>query len=253
MTDHLARAFSFLRRGDVRGTHEQPFRFGTAIFTPELPRRFDSNLLYVDQPVSSADELVAEADRLFDEAGLAHRTILFRDDDLGERLAADLVRRRWDVDRHVIMAQLREPEAPVDTSGVAEVGHEGIRPARRAMIATYPWGTPAVADQLLDYKPLLARWVTVRGFAALVDGDVVSYADLYVDGADAQVEDVATLPEHRGRGHAKAVVTRAADEARAAGADFVFLVADENDWPKELYGRLGFDVVGRYVKLLRRR
>ncbi|MGZ8694869.1 MAG: GNAT family N-acetyltransferase [Gaiellaceae bacterium] len=251
MTDHLDRAFSFLRRGDVRGTREQPFRFGTGIFTPELPRRFDSNLLYVDQPVSSADELVAEADRLFGEAGLAHRTILFRDEAEGERLAAELP--HWDVDHHVIMAQLREPEAPVDTSGVAEVGHEGIRPARRAMITTYPWGTPAVADQLLDYKPLLARWVTVRGFGALADGAVVSYADLYVDGADAQIEDVATLPEHRGRGYAKAVVTRAADEARAAGADFVFLVADEHDWPKGLYGRLGFDVVGRYVKLLRRR
>lgn len=250
MTDHLERAFSFLRRGDVRGTNEQPFRFGTAIFTPELPRRFDSNLLYVDRPVSSAEELVAEADRLFDEAGLAHRTILFRDEAEGERLAGELS--DWDVDRHVIMAQLRKPETPVDTSGVAEVGHEGIRPARRAMIATYPWGTPAVADQLLDYKSLLERWVTVRGFGALADGAVVSYADLYVDGTDAQVEDVATLPEHRGRGYAKAVVTRAADEARAAGADFVFLVADENDWPKELYGRLGFDIVGRYVKLLRR-
>jgi ribosomal protein S18 acetylase RimI-like enzyme len=250
-TDHVERAFSFLRRGDARGTNERPFRFGTAIFTPELPHRFDSNLLYVDRPVPSTDELVAKADRLFGEAGLAHRAILFRDDAEGERVAAELP--HWDVHRHVIMAQLREPDAPVDTSGVAEVGHEGIRRARRAMIVSYPWGTPAVADQLLDYKPLLARWVTVRGFATLVDGAVVSYADLYVDGTDAQIEDVATLPEHRRRGHAKAIVTRAADEARAAGADFVFLVADENDWPKGLYGRLGFDVVGRYVKLLRRR
>ena len=70
MTDHLERAFAFLRRGDVRGTSEQPFRFGTAIFTPELPRRYDSNLLYVDRPVAAAAELEAEADRLFDEAGL---------------------------------------------------------------------------------------------------------------------------------------------------------------------------------------
>ena len=37
-------------------------------------------------------------------------------------------------------------------------------------------------------------------------------------------------------------------EARKAGAEFVFLVADANDWPKVLYGRLGFDEVGHYTK-----
>ena len=37
-------------------------------------------------------------------------------------------------------------------------------------------------------------------------------------------------------------------EARRSGADFVFLVADANDWPKELYGKLGFDEVGHYTK-----
>ena len=52
----------------------------------------------------------------------------------------------------------------------------------------------------------------------------------------------------RNRGHASAVVLRAAGEARAAGADLVFLWCDANDWPKELYRRLGFDEIGRYVK-----
>jgi predicted N-acetyltransferase YhbS len=37
--------------------------------------------------------------------------------------------------------------------------------------------------------------------------------------------------------------------AREAGADFVFLVADADDWPKEWYARLGFEPIGRYVKL----
>lgn len=247
--DDLERAFAFLRRGDVRGTAERPSRFGTAVLTPELPLRYDSNLLYVDRPVSSPEELAAEADRIFSEAGLRHRAILFRHAEEGERVAAGLP--GWAPERHVVMAQLHEPE-PVDTDGVAELGHQGVRSARERMISSYSWGTPAVAAQLLDYKPLLGRWVTVRSFGALEDGVVVSYADLYVDGREAQIEDVATLPEHRGRGHAKAVVTRATDEARSSGADFVFLVADAEDWPQELYRRLGFEIVGRYVKLLLR-
>jgi ribosomal protein S18 acetylase RimI-like enzyme len=248
MADALERAFAFLRRGDVRGTAERPSRFGTAVFTPELRRRYDSNLLYVDRPVGSADELVEETDRLFSEAGLAHRAVLFRDDAEGEGIVPELD--GWRVERHVVMVQQRTPE-PAATDAVEEVGHEQIAPARRKQILSYPWSSDEVADELLAYKELLARWVDVRGFAMLDGGDVVSYADLYSDGRDAQVEDVATLPEHRGRGYAKAVVARAADEARAAGADFVFLVADEEDWPRELYGRLGFDVVGRYVKAVR--
>ena len=33
--------------------------------------------------------------------------------------------------------------------------------------------------------------------------------------------------------------------SRAAGHQVTFLWADENDWPKTLYAKLGFDVVGR--------
>ena len=43
---------------------------------------------------------------------------------------------------------------------------------------------------------------------------------------------------------------RPCDEARAAGHDLVFLIADRRDWPKELYGKLGFDVVGRIWEFL---
>jgi len=44
------------------------------------------------------------------------------------------------------------------------------------------------------------------------------------------------------------VVLAAIAEGRRSGAEFVFLVADAHDWPKELYGKLGFDVVGHYTK-----
>ena len=251
MADDLARAWAFMRRGDTRGTAERPFRYGTAVFTPELPLRYDSNFLYVDrlEPDTSADELRAEADRLFEQAGLRHRALLFPDARAGERLVPGFP--GWDVRRNVVMVHRREPDAAVDTSPVRELDERALRPPRRRQISTYPWGSDEVAEQLLDSRLILARWVTVRCFGVQLDGDVVSYADLYQEGADAQVEDVATLEEHRGRGYAKAVVLRAVEEARASGAEFVFLVADEADWPKELYRRLGFETVGRYVKLYR--
>jgi hypothetical protein len=44
---------------------------------------------------------------------------------------------------------------------------------------------------------------------------------------------------------------KAREEARAMGHEFIFLVADARDWPKEMYGRLGFHGVGeKYSYLL---
>jgi ribosomal protein S18 acetylase RimI-like enzyme len=146
------------------------------------------------------------------------------------------------------MAQLREPERTADLSLVEEIGESELRPGRTAEILRYPWGTEEVAQQLLDAKLLIANRAETRFFGVRVGGEIVSWTDLYLAQGVGQVEDVATKEEHRGKGYASAVVLYAAAEARAAGADVVFLVADEQDWPKELYRRLGFDTIGRLAK-----
>lgn len=249
MTD-LERAFDFLARADMAGSRTERFRFGTAVFTPELPLRHDSNYLLVDvvPDRTSAADLAREAEAIQGAAGLEHRLLFFRDAALGDRFARELLPLGWRRDRHVLMAHRRAPVRPADTSIVSEVTDAILRPARGRQIRSYPWGTREVARQLLDAK--LRIPVETHFFAVLVDGAVASYGDLYLDGDIAQVEDVATTPECRGRGYASAVVLRAVEEARAAGAELVFLVADADDWPKELYRRLGFDELGEYVKLL---
>jgi hypothetical protein len=35
------------------------------------------------------------------------------------------------------------------------------------------------------------------------------------------------------------------DAALAAGHELIFVVADDEDWPKDLYAKLGFDPVGK--------
>jgi ribosomal protein S18 acetylase RimI-like enzyme len=99
---------------------------------------------------------------------------------------------------------------------------------------------------------LMWKEANLRIFGIVEDGEVVSSAQLYSDGSTAQVEEVATLPAYRGRGHAKALVTRAVEEAIADNHEFIFLVADGDDWPKKLYNRLGFEEVGSRFAFLRR-
>jgi ribosomal protein S18 acetylase RimI-like enzyme len=244
------RAFAAMRRTELRGTREEPFRFGTALFTPELPLRHDSNLLYADTLPDDvdADEVAREADAVQGAAGLGHRVVLVPDESAA-RLADGFRALGWDAHPYVVMALRRPPERPVDTSRVVEVDEARLRPFREAFTRTYPWGSPEVARQLAEAKRLIRG--TTRFFAVIEDGEVVACTDLYLDGGDAEIEDVATLPAHRGRGFASALVVRACEEARRARADLVFLVADDQDWPKELYRRLGFDELGRYWKFSR--
>jgi ribosomal protein S18 acetylase RimI-like enzyme len=244
MRAELARAYDFLARGDMGGTRTTTSPFGRAVYTDELPQRLDGNYLWVDRE-GEPEEIVAEADRL------ERRLIFVPDAELGDPLAPWFERNGWRVDRHVVMAQLREPERNGNLSLVHEVREEDLRKARRRVLANEPWAKPEVLEQIFAAKDLIAGRVQARFFAVVLDGEVVSYSDLYQDGADAQVEDVGTLPERRGHGYASAVVLAASAAARTTGAAFVFLVADANDWPKELYRRLGFDELGHYTKFFR--
>jgi GNAT superfamily N-acetyltransferase len=241
--DLLARAYTLLDRGDMYGSRRAPSSVGTAVYLDELPKRLDSNFLQVEHEADPA-EVEAEAARL------DRQMIHIPDSRIGEALEPYFAERGWRVNRVTVMAQLREPEKEADLSHVEEVAEEELRPARAALNAGQPWGRPDVMADLFAGKHLIGRLIEARFFAVRVDGQVVSYTDLYQDGHEAQIEDVGTLHEHRGKGYATAVVLGAIAAARKRGAEFVCLVADYEDWPKELYGRLGFDELGYYVKFV---
>jgi ribosomal protein S18 acetylase RimI-like enzyme len=214
------------------------------VLTPERPLRWDSNYLLVQRP-GPTHELVAEAERVFAEAGLGHRKLSVPDEATGAKLRDELPA-EWMRQRLLVMVRRRPPEREPDLSAVEEVDEASLRQLRAEEMARQPWGgDPEVVRQLLEARRDAAGTVEIRFFAALVDGEPVSGADLYLAGGVAQVEDVLTAPEHRNRGFGSAVVLAAVRAADEAGADLIFLVADEDDWPERLYRRLGFDPIGR--------
>jgi ribosomal protein S18 acetylase RimI-like enzyme len=247
VTDELARIHRFEREIELAGPPEIASPLGYAVVTEELPLRHDSNFLFLEQDVGSK-EARAEADRILGGAGRNYRVILTFDDRIGDRLRPEFQELGWRTMRHIFMVQRRQPEKRADLSLVEEVDESLLRPGRTREILAQPWGSPELAVELLDSKLFLAKRAQTRFFGIESDGEIVAWSDLYVAQGVAQVEDVATLEEHRGKGYATAVVLRAVEEGRKAGADLVFLVADGEDWPKELYRRLGFDEVGRLYK-----
>jgi GNAT superfamily N-acetyltransferase len=231
-----------------------PFRFGRALFNDSFPLVWELNVLRVDEPEGATAELLAEdAERLHADAGHAHRRVTVLDEKAGERLEPEFRALGWQPDRFLFMAWRGKGEREASPADIREVEPSMLRPLREEILRAEPWAdSPEVVRQVIDSSFLVARTANARHLAAFVDGEVASGADLYSDGRTAQVEDVSTFPDFQGRGLASAVVLHAVEEALDGRHDFVFLIADAADWPKELYARLGFAPLGHKWTFLRR-
>ena len=247
----LSRARAFVRALPL-GLAEEivACRFGRAVFVHSLPLVYWINLISVDpEERATADELAAEADRVQEPVGLLHRKVGIYDD-LGYDVEDDFRRLGWTVHRHLVMTHERPDELAEGSAD--EVTSDEIEPVWADGIRESPYGRDEeVVRQLVEAQHRRRRAVTVRYFAARAGDEIASYCELFSDGKTAQVESVMTLERFRGRGLAKAVVSHAVREAGRAGHTLVFLVAEDDDWPKELYRRIGFEPRGHTWELIR--
>jgi len=250
----LGRALAFLDATDERAVQRiEPFRYGTALVHERLNLVHDLNFLRLERGEPAAAVLADECEAIQGPAGMEHRSIAVRGAD-EKRLAPGFAALGWALDRAVVMAAQGEAE-PRPKVAVEEVTGGELDPAWTEDIRgrDFARGRDDVVQQLVDLKRVVADAVPTRYFAARVEGAIASYCELYARDGVAQIESVLTVEPYRGRGLASAVVRRALDEARRAGAAFVFLQADRDDWPKELYRRLGFEEIGGYGRFVLRR
>lgn len=246
--NELTRFFALERRLLERlSTRIESFEHGIAFLDEEFRDRYDSNFLLVDQPPEGvpAAALLEAADRILGGASFPHREVAVRDDRHGERLAPAFAEHRYTVERNIVMAHRRSADRGPDLL-TEELSFAEVRPLLHEMYRRQPWTTSEeTVRAFTDQHGKFERVIGARFFAVRFDTTLAGCCELYLDGLDAQVENVGTLEEVRRRGVARTVVLRAVEAARVAGAQHVFIVADEADWPMELYGRLGFVRLGR--------
>ena len=243
----LERCLALLREIDHKAAKtEVPFRFGTAYLHDELPSVWSRNYLSLERDLDSATAglVAAEADRVLGEAGVAHRKIEVFDAEVGERLAPGLAKLGWQVECDVVMVASREPDRESDLSAVDEVEPEALEHVWAEANRAGSIDDEDVIQQLAEGKRVLSSTIGARFFAARADGEIGAYCELYPGSGTGQIENVLTLERFRNRGLARALVLRTLEESRAMGNDHTFLLANRDDWPKELYRKLGFDEVG---------
>lgn len=251
--DDLERARRFMWAMDERSAERTvDLSWGTTFFHDSLPVIWDLNFVGVAGPtVDAPPDLFAEAEQIQRDAGLKHRKLVVQDEESGKRLA-DAIAEGWAATPLVIMAARRPADRTVDTSLVKERNWSEMRPLIENVIREGDDGDPASMDQLVGQYVVTQGSTSVRYYAAEVDGELVAFCELYSDGSVAQVESVSTLEAFRKRGLGRAVVQLATEVARKEGHELVFLVADGNDWPRELYGKLGYDLIGSDYEFLKK-
>jgi GNAT superfamily N-acetyltransferase len=207
-----------------------------ASVAPPTPDRSIFNSVTATGP----EQLTAAADELADayaEAGVRAWTVWVPDED---RASAELLAARG----HVLDGAPRS--MALELTDLEPV-------ALPAGVELVPGDMPTVGRiegpgwaETMTIEPDLQIDSTV----AIVDGDPVACAVVLDHGDDALVSAVATLPEHRGRGLAGAIVsdllTAAAERGRRTGS----LQASRAGAP--VYARLGFADVG-FIELWERR
>jgi GNAT superfamily N-acetyltransferase len=244
----LERCLALLKEIDHKAARrEVPFRFGTAYLHDELPKVWSRNYVSLERDLESLTPglVSSEADRVLGEAGITPRKVEVLDAEVGDRLAPGLAKLGWRAECDVIMVAAREPDHDVDPSVVEEVGRDALEPVwAEAQSTDSDVGGEDVIRQLAEGKRVLESAIGARFFAARADGEIGAYCELYSGSGTGQIENVLTLERFRNRGLARALVLRALAESRTAGNDVSFLLADRDDWPKELYRKLGFDEIG---------
>ena len=147
------------------------------------------------------------------------------------------------------MVSRSQPAAP-RAPGRGDLGRRASTGEARARVSPSPQRDadprhPALASGSAR-KPGRAgrRAVDERRFAVLAAGRPAAFCELYSSDGIGQVELVTTLPEYRNRGYGRAIVSAAVAASRDQGDELVFLVALADDWPRQLYQRIGFQQAG---------
>ena len=220
---------------EARSERVVPVAGGVALMHCGYPAAHDHHRLLLTGPVDAATA-ADEADRVLGGAGLAHRGLAVSDSALADALTAGLLGRGYSRADEVLMVY-RGP-LPAAQIGVVELDlDERIAVATAGWRAEQPDWPAQVCGQLGGRARTLAAAVDATFLGIRVGGRVVAHADLYVREGIAQVEEVMTDPAARRQGHASTLVREA---VRRAGDRVVFLVADADERPAELYRRLGF-------------
>ena len=224
----------------------EPWEHGTVVRSTSHPSYHAFNLVRVeDDPGMTARELVAVADGALCE--LAHRRLDFEATAAAEPLRADFEALGWRTMRTLWMRHAAPPPTAPPIA-VDQVPYDDVHDLRVAWIREERHDADLLTTYLAEAREV-AMSRDVRVLAVHERDRPIAFAQLERAGDSAEITQVFVHPDYRGAGRGTAM-TRAAIEAAGDVRD-LWIAADDEDRPKELYARLGFRPAWTALELTR--
>jgi len=223
----------------------EPWAYGTVVRATRYPTYWNFNVVRVEEdPKLSVEALAAFADEAL--AGLAHRSVDLEGTEWAEPLRVGFEALGWQTGREVRMRHA----APAPSGPAIEIERVPYEAVNDLRVAWHGEDFPddPIRDHLVEAREV-ALLLGAEVLAVREAGTPVAFAQLASDGRSAEIELVYVSPGHRGKGLGTAL-TRAAISAAGNVRD-LWITADDEGRPKELYSRLGFRPVWKTVEALR--
>jgi GNAT superfamily N-acetyltransferase len=232
-----------------------PWEHGTIALSSRHRHYWSYNLLRVESGTGlTAAELAEQAECCL--SAFAHRRVDVEEAAIDEQMRPDFEALGWEATPIVLMRHAGSaPTAPLagEQLSVEEVPYDDVRTLReRWHLEDYP---EPESDGFYGEAREVAMMRDVRIMAVREQGMPISFAQLERRGAGAEITQVYVAPEHRGAGLGTAMTSAAIVHAGigAAGEQLedLWIAADAEDRPKELYARLGFATAWRMIEFTR--
>ena len=225
-----------------------------ALLSPQHANSFVHNTLLARRD-PGGEALVAWADDVLGTAGLAHRHLILQCR-VSDATVAVLLDAGYTIEPEVVMSRPSSLGPMAVPDGVVV---ERVEPAATNDFEARLWREewiPGIGDaELADLLSRRSSMDVAGPYLTFVVRDgprIVAAADMAVRGEGAEIDGVATWPEHRGRGYGDALVAACVDEALARGIPHLHLEALLDDWPRLWYARRGWVELGPFSSATRR-
>jgi GNAT superfamily N-acetyltransferase len=245
-TDVAVRALAWTRRPqELICDRVEPWEHGKVYRMSRYPTYFDFNTVRVrDDPKMDVEALIGFADQAL--AGLEHRRLDFDSGQVAEPLRAEFHARGFKSTRLVWMRfEGRRPD--IAEIPVAEVSYDTVSDLR---IAWHQEDFPGREDSDYHAHSREVRLALgIRTLAVHEHARPVAFASLNLGDDEIEIGALYVLPEYRGQGRGTALIQTAI--TAAGDVEHLWICADDEDRPKQLYARLGFRPVLTTTEFLR--
>ena len=90
----------------------------------------------------------------------------------------------------------------------------------------------------------------VDSYVCYHNGKIIGTCNLFIHNGVAEIEDFVVIPTYQCRGYGTTILKELINIALQEKVHTIYLVADEEDTPKEMYIKLGFSKIGERTDLL---